>query len=139
MKIKYFLIGLGSLLVTGGVIWGVSKLFGKSDENSETSTDNAGTKKESATKKDTTIRVGDIVSAKNPNGINVRRGQSTDATIIYKDIKGQIGKVVEIVDGVNAEGKKDGYKWCRIELDKPVTYNGGKYTIGYCRIDVLTK
>ena len=129
----YLGIGLGTAVVVGGglLLWNKFRGNGNDSEKSNN---------EEGSEEDTTlIKVGDIVSAKNPDGINVRRGQSTDATIIFADIKGQIGKVVEIVDGVNAEGKKDGYKWCRIELDKPVRFGGKDYTIGYCRIDVLKK
>ena len=129
----YLGIGLGTAVVFGGglLLWNKFRGNGNDSEKSNN---------EEGSEEDTTpIKVGDIVSAKNPDGINVRRGQSTDATIIFADIKGQIGKVVEIVDGVNAEGKKDGYKWCRIELDKPVRFGGKDYTIGYCRIDVLKK
>ena len=129
----YLGIGLGTAAVFGGglLLWNKFRGNGNDSEKSNN---------EEGSEEDTTpIKVGDIVSAKNPDGINVRRGQSTDATIIFADIKGQIGKVVEIVDGVNAEGKKDGYKWCRIELDKPVRFGGKDYTIGYCRIDVLKK
>ena len=130
----YLGIGLGTAVVVGGGLLLFNKLKGSSGNGTTPQ------KKESDLEEDKTpIKVGDIVWAKNPNGINVRRGQSTDATIIFADIKGRIGKVVEIVDGVNAEGKKDGYKWCRIELDKPVRFGGKDYTIGYCRIDVLKK
>lgn len=129
----YLGIGIGTAVLFGGGLFLWNKLSNKENDENNTWTDNGDSKQ------NTPIQVGDIVSANNPNGINVRRGQSTDATIIFADIKGKIGKVVEIVDGVNAEGKKDGYKWCRIELDKPVKYNGKDYTIGYCRIDVLTK
>jgi hypothetical protein len=132
----YLGIGIGTAVLVGGGLFLWNKLSNK--ENDENDENNTGADN-SDSKQNTPIQVGDIVSANNPNGINVRRGQSTDATIIFADIKGKIGKVVEIVDGVNAEGKKDGYKWCRIELDKPVNYNGKYYTIGYCRIDVLTK
>jgi hypothetical protein len=127
----YLGIGLGTAVVVGGGLLLWNKFRGGEDKTKETDKGNSNTQ--------TPIQVGDIVSAKNPNGINVRRGQSTDATIIFADIKGQIGKVVEIVDGVNAEGKKDGYKWCRIQLDKPINFGGKDYTIGYCRIDVLKK
>lgn len=131
----YLGIGLGTAVVVGGGLLLFNKLKGSSINNSTPTQ-----KKESDLEEDKTpIKVGDIVWAKNPNGINVRRGQSTDATIIFADIKGRIGKVVEIVDGVNAEGKKDGYKWCRIQLDKPINFGGKDYTIGYCRIDVLKK
>lgn len=129
----YLGIGLGTAVVVGGglLLWNKFRGNGNDSEKSNN---------EEGSNEDTTpIKVGDIVSAKNPNGINVRRGQGTDATILYADIKGQIGKVVEIVDGVNAEGKKDGYKWCRIQLDKPINFGGKDYTIGYCRIDVLKK
>jgi hypothetical protein len=129
----YLGIGIGTAVLVGGGLFLWNKLSNKENDENNTETNNDDSKQ------NTPIQVGDIVSANNPNGINVRRGQSTDATIIFADIKGQIGKVVEIVDGVNAEGKKDGYKWCRIELAKPVNYNGKDYTIGYCRIDVLTK
>ena len=130
----YLGIGLGTAVVVGGGLLLFNKLKGGSGNGTTTQ------KKESDLEEDKTpIKVGDIVSAKNPNGINVRRGQGTDATILYADIEGQIGKVVEIVDGVNAEGKKDGYKWCRIQLDKPINFGGKDYTIGYCRIDVLKK
>jgi hypothetical protein len=130
----YLGIGLGTAVVVGGGLLLFNKLKGGSGNGTTPQ------KKESDLEEDKTpIKVGDIVWAKNPNGINVRRGQSTDATIIFADIKGQIGKVVEIVDGVNAEGKKDGYKWCRIQLDKPINFGGKDYTIGYCRIDVLKK
>jgi hypothetical protein len=130
----YLGIGLGTAVVVGGGLLLFNKLKGGSGNGTTPQ------KKESDLEEDTTpIKVGDIVWAKNPNGINVRRGQSTDATIIFADIKGQIGKVVEIVDGVNAEGKKDGYKWSRIQLDKPINFGGKDYTIGYCRIDVLKK
>lgn len=131
----YLGIGLGTAVVVGGglLLWNKFKGNG----NNTDTTDNGNNKGNSNTQE--SIQVGDIVFAKNPSGINVRRGQSTDATIIFEDIKGRIGKVVEIVDGVNAEGKKDGYEWCRIELDKPVRFGGKDYTIGYCRIDVLEK
>ena len=130
----YLGIGLGTAVVVGGGLLLWNKFRGSSGNGTTPQ------KKGSNLEEDTTpIKVGDIVWAKNPNGINVRRGQSTDATIIFADIKGQIGKVVEIVDGVNAEGKKDGYKWCRIQLDKPINFGGKDYTIGYCRIDVLKK
>lgn len=129
----YLGIGIGTAFLVGGGLFLLNKLSNKENNENNTGTDNDDSKQ------NTPIQVGDIVSANNPNGINVRRGQSTDATIIFADIKGQIGKVVEIVDGVNAEGKKDGYKWCRIELDKPINFGGKDYTIGYCRIDVLTK
>ena len=130
----YLGIGLGTAVVVGGGLLLFNKLKGGSGNGTTPQ------KKESDLEEDKTpIKVGDIVWAKNPNGINVRRGQSTDATIIFADIKGRIGKVVEIVDGVNAEGKKDGYKWCRIQLDKPINFGGKDYTIGYCRIDVLKK
>lgn len=130
----YLGIGLGTAVVVGGGLFLWNKFRGDAGENEKTDKGN-----DKGNSKQTPIQVGDIVSAKNPNGINVRRGQSTDATIIFADIKGQIGKVVEIVDGVNAEGKKDGYQWCRIQLDKPVSFGGKDYTIGYCRIDVLKK
>lgn len=133
----YLGIGLGTAVVVGGGLLLFNKLKGNGNNTDTTETNNE--EKKSGSSKNTEIQVGDIVSAKNPNGINVRRGQSTDATIIFADIKGQIGKVVEIVDGVNAEGKKDGYKWCRIQLDKPINFGGKDYTIGYCRIDVLKK
>ena len=133
----YLGIGLGTAVVVGGCLLLFNKLKGNGNNTDTTETNKE--EKKSGSSKNTAIQVGDIVSAKNPNGINVRRGQSTDATIIFADIKGQIGKVVEIVDGVNAEGKKDGYKWCRIQLDKPINFDGNDYTIGYCRIDVLKK
>lgn len=129
----YLGIGLGTAVVVGGGLLLWNKFRGNGN-NSKTSNNEEGSNEDT-----TPIKVGDIVSAKNPNGINVRRGQGTDATILYADIEGQIGKVVEIVDGVNAEGKKDGYKWCRIQLDKPINFGGKDYTIGYCRIDVLKK
>lgn len=125
----YLGIGLGTAVVFGGCLLLWNKFRGNGKSNNE----------EGSNEDTTPIKVGDIVSAKNPNGINVRRAQGTDATILDADIEGQIGKVVEIVDGVNAEGKKDGYEWCRIELDKPVRFGGKDYTIGYCRIDVLEK
>ena len=131
----YLCIGLGTAVVVGGGLL----LLNKFRENGNNNTETNNEEKKSDSSNSTAIQVGDIVSAKNPNGINVRRGQGTDATILYADIKGQIGKVVEIVDGVNAEGKKDGYKWCRIQLDKPINFGGKDYTIGYCRIDVLKK
>jgi hypothetical protein len=131
----YLGIGLGTAVVVGGGLFLWNKF--KGNGNNTDTTDNGNNKGNSNTQE--SIQVGDIVFAKNPNGINVRRGQSTDATIIFEDIKGRIGKVVEIVDGVNAEGKKDGYEWCRIELDKPVRFGDKDYTIGYCRIDVLEK
>ena len=127
----YLGIGLGTAVVVSLLLW---NKFRGNGNNSKKSNNEEGSEEDT-----TPIKVGDIVSAKNPNGINVRRGQSTEATILYADIEGQIGKVVEIVDGVNAEGKKDGYKWCRIQLDKPVRFGGKDYTIGYCRIDVLEK
>lgn len=129
----YLGIGLGTAVVVGGGLLLWNKFRGNGN-NSKKSNNEEGSNEDT-----TPIKVGDIVSAKNPNGINVRRGQGTDATILYADIEGQIGKVVEIVDGVNAEGKKDGYKWCRIQLDKPINFGGKDYTIGYCRIDVLKK
>lgn len=145
---KYFIIGGLALALIGTAVFIVKRR--KTDENQQTDEnleennegkkDDGGsnnTKKTTTTTKTEKIEVGSIVSAKNPNGINVRRGQSTDATILYRDIKGRIGRVEEIVDEVNADGKKGDYKWCRILLDNPITYEGYKYPIGYCRIDVL--
>lgn len=93
---------------------------------------------------DTKTVIGKTAFAKNPNGINIRRGQSTTATIIKKDAKGKIGKVIEVVDGADLLSTE---KWYRVELSEPAIYNettgiaGGMMhtaTIGYVRSDVVT-
>lgn len=93
---------------------------------------------------DTKTVIGKTAFAKNPNGINIRRGQSTTATIIKQDAIGKIGKVIEVVDGADLLSTE---KWYRVELDKPVIYKeeGGIVgikthiaSIGYVRSDVVT-
>ena len=145
---KYFIIG-GILLALAGTTFFIVKKRKDNDvseeedtdetENNEENKKNDSTPTPTPTKTTSTkkIEIGSIVSAKNQDGINIRRGQSTDATILFRDAKGRLGRVEEIVDEVNADGKKGNYKWCRILLDNPITYEGYKYPIGYCRIDVL--
>lgn len=143
---KYFIIG-GILLALAGTTFFIVKKRKDNDvseeedtdetENNEENKKNDSTPTPTKTTSNKKIEVGSIVSAKNPDGINIRRGQSTDATILFRDAKGRLGRVLEIVDEVNSDGKKGKYSWCRIQLDKPITYNGSNYTVGYCRIDVL--
>ena len=146
---KYFIIGGILLALAGTAVFIVKKRKNNNvseeeetdeTENNEENKNDDSTKKTNTTTKTTSnkkIEVGSIVSAKNPDGINIRRGQSTDATILFRDAKGRLGRVIEIVDVVNSDGKKGKYSWCRIQLDNPITYSGKNYTVGYCRIDVL--
>lgn len=82
--------------------------------------------------------IGRNVVAKNPNGVNIRRGQGTSTMIIKQDATGKLGKVLEVVPGIDENGNKDGKNWYRILLTNSVTVGTQKYTIGYVREDVVT-
>ncbi len=82
--------------------------------------------------------IGRTAVAKNPNGVNIRRGQGTSTMIIKQDATGKLGKVLEVVPGIDENGNKDGKNWYRIQLTNSATVGTQKYTIGYVREDVVT-
>lgn len=75
----------------------------------------------------TILKVGEYVA---PNGtsVNVRQSASTDSGIIT-NIKGVVGKIVDVVSG------SDGYKWYKVQLLISI----GEKTFGYVRSDVVQK
>jgi len=94
-------------------------------------------KKKNSSSKTNPLALGDIVYSKSIGGVNIRAGQGLPASLLATK-KGRIGKLIEFVKGINSDGYPDGYRWCRVELDSPIMFNGSKYTIGYCREDVLS-
>lgn len=74
--------------------------------------------------------IGSMAVAKNPTGVNIRRGPGVSTTILKKDATGNLGIVESCLPGSDAEGNPDNYTWYRI------TEQNGKF-IGYVREDVV--
>lgn len=75
--------------------------------------------------------VGAMAFAKNPNGVNIRRGPGLSTLILLKDATGPLGLVSDRVPGYNDNGIRDGYTWYRL-----VGAQDGIF-IGYVREDVV--